>query len=298
MSITGFTDLHTSTGGTTNVSVQGNPDLVPEEADTLTVGAVWSPSQIPGLSISVDYYDISIDNAIAVVGGNSASTVQACEASGGTSPLCSLYIRPLPFSDRTPANYPTLILQQSFNIAETSTHGIDVEINYNTQLEEWNTHLAGGLDLRLLASYQPVLYNRTLPGAQRLDLAGASSAGPGSAAPQEQRYTLGATYTLDAFAINAQVRYLSSLVPSSDPTLVYADPDVPAITYVDLATTYDVVAGGHAFTAFLTVNNLFDKQPPLFASTAFTGNPGFFYPVPTGYDIVGRYFTAGMRMRF
>jgi len=40
-----------------------------------------------------------------------------------------------------------------------------------------------------------------------------------------------------------------------------------------------------------------DKQPPLFASSAFVGNPGFFYPVPTGYDIVGRYFTAGVRLK-
>ena len=143
-----------------------------------------------------------------------------------------------------------------------------------------------------------MLYTRTLPGTQQLDLAGASSGGPGSPAPQEKRYTLNATYALEPFAINAQIRYLSSLVPSPDPTLVYADPDIPSITYVDLAMTFDIEAAGHTFTSFLTVNNLFDKEPPLFASTAFTGNPGFFYPVPTGYDIVGRYFTAGMRLRF
>ncbi len=293
LSITGFTDLHTSFGGSTNTSTRGNPDLVPEVANTLTVGLVYSPSQVPGLSFSIDYYDISIDNAIASVGGNSPSAQQLCEASGGTSPICSLYIRPLPFSDRTTANYPTLIKSQNLNIAETSTHGVDVEINYATNLGP------GYLDLRLLAAFQPVLYQRTLPGTTLLDFAGAASVGPGSPAVQEQRYTLNATYKLDKLAMNAQIRYLDGLAPSADPTLVYAPgQDIPAFTYVDLAATYDIESGGMTFTPFLSINNAFNKEPPLHASTAFTGNPGFYYPVPTGYDIVGRYYTAGVRFKF
>ncbi len=293
LSITGFTDLHTNTGGSTNTSTRGNPDLEPEVANTLTVGLVYSPSFIPGLSVSVDYYDISIDNAIAGVGGNNASAQQLCESSNGTSPICSLYVRPLPWDNRTAANYPTLIRTQNLNIAETSTHGVDVEINYNTNLGP------GILDLRLLAAFQPVLYQRTLPGSTRLDLAGAASVGPGSPAIQEKRYTLNATYKLDKLAMNTQIRRWSGLKPSADPTLVYAPgQDIPAYTYVDLAFTYDIESGGLTFTPFLSINNVMDKDPPLHASSAFTGNPGFYYPVPTGYDIVGRYFTAGVRFRF
>ena len=237
-----------------------------------------------------------MNNAIAGVGGNNAAVQQECENSGGTSPLCTLYVRPLPFSDRSSANYPTLIITQSLNIAQRNTHGFDAEIGYRTNLS------SGGLDVRLLGSYQPVLETRALPFSPVINLAGAASNGPGSEAVQRTRLTLSSTYSLKPFAVNAQVRYWSGLVPGQVPAgLIYdraTDPDIPAFMYVDLAMTYELQAAGHTFTPFLTVNNVFDKQPPLYASSAFTGNPGFFYPVPTGYDIVGRYFTAGVRMKF
>jgi outer membrane receptor protein involved in Fe transport len=62
--------------------------------------------------------------------------------------------------------------------------------------------------------------------------------------------------------------------------------------------TYDFKAWGHSSTGFVTINNLFDQDPPLYASAAFTGNPGFYYPVPTGYDLVGRYYNVGLRFKF
>ena len=291
---TGFTDLHTGFAGFTANSSQGNPNLVPEVAHTTTVGGVWTPSFLSGFSASVDYYKIEIANAIASVGGNTTAAQNICEASGGTSPLCALYIRPLPFSNTTPANYPTLILSQNVNIAETSTHGVDVELGYRSMLQS----LPGAVDLRLLYSYQPELLQKTLPNATVINLAGAASIGPGSVAPQKKRLTLSASYALEPFTVNAQVRYLSSLRPNGDPTLVYSDPDIPAITYVDLGATLDVKTWGHSSTLFLTVQNAFDKDPPLYASAAFTGNPGFYYPVPTGYDLVGRYFTMGLRFKF
>jgi len=242
VSITGFTDLHTSTGGFTNVATQGNPNLKPEEADTTTVGFVYTPSWVPGLSFAVDYYKIEIGNAIAPVGGNNASVQQACETSGGTSPVCALYIRPLPFSDRTAANYPTLIITQNLNIAQTSTHGVDFELAYRTNLP------VGTFDARLLTSYQPELLTCTLPTAQLINLAGAASIGPGTPAPAKIRSTLNLTYGIDKLAINTQIRYLSSLKPSGDPTLVYTDSNIPSFVYVDLSVTRDFDINGHPFT--------------------------------------------------
>src|SRR6185437_1050958 len=42
----------------------GNTNLQPEKADTLGLGVVLQPTFLPGFSASVDYYDISINNAI------------------------------------------------------------------------------------------------------------------------------------------------------------------------------------------------------------------------------------------
>ena len=71
-----FTDLHIPDptksqvpnpqyfAGTTTFSSQGNPKLVPEVSRTYTVGAVWTPDFVPGLTMSLDYYRIHLANAI------------------------------------------------------------------------------------------------------------------------------------------------------------------------------------------------------------------------------------------
>jgi outer membrane receptor protein involved in Fe transport len=298
VALTGYTDLHTQVAGFTNSSSQGNPDLKPEVADNTVAGVVYQPHWLPGFSLSVDYYNVVINNAIGSVGGNNTATQQECERSNGTSILCSLYVRPNGFSDRSAANYPTLIITQNLNIAKTYTHGIDVESGYTLDLGDLHSPVPGVLDFRALLSYQPVLKSRSLPSAVTLNQAGAASLGPGAVAPQEYRLNLSVNYRLDAFQANVGVRYWSKLRPSSNPTLVYSDPNIPSITYVDLSLSYDLAYDSHKATAFLSVSNLFDKAAPVYASTSFTGNPGFFYPTPTGYDVVGRYFTTGLRFRF
>jgi outer membrane receptor protein involved in Fe transport len=298
IALTGYTDLHTGVAGFVNGSSQGNPNLLPEVADNEVAGVVYQPHWLPGFSISLDYYNIVINNAIGSVGGNNTATQQECERSGGTSILCSLYIRPNGFSDRSAANYPTMILTQSLNIAKTYTHGVDLEASYNFNLEDIHSPVPGSLDLRMLLSNQPVLKSRALPSAVTLNQAGAASLGPGSVAPAKYRLNFSANYRLENFQAGVSIRYWSSLKPSSNPTLVYSDPNIPAITYVDMNLSYDLTYANHKATAFVSVANLFDKDPPVYASTSFTGNPGFFYPTPTGYDVVGRYFTTGLRFKF
>lgn len=290
-SLFAFSDIHTGTSATVNVVTQGNPNLVPEKAKTITFGAVLKPGFLPGFSVSVDYYNIKISHAIAQVGGNSATYQAQCEASGGTSPLCSLYIRPLPFSDRSAANFPTLVLTQGLNVATLKTHGIDGEVNYRTSLG------AGSLGLRGLVSYQPKLVQRQLPGSTPIQFAGV--AGQGNAdGTAKWKLTIDANYAIGGFGIDVLTRWRSSLKQSGDPTLVYADADVPSASYTDLTLTYDIRAPRAKFQFFVSIQNLFDKQPPVFASTAYAGNPGFFYPTVTGDDVIGRYFTAGVRVHF
>ena len=70
---------------------------------------------------------------------------------------------------------------------------------------------------------------------------------------------------------------------------------VPAYFYTDLAVNYKF-GKDERYEAFLTINNLFDKSPPLLGAT--------FLPygvLPTNYtvyDIVGRAYTAGLRFKF
>ena len=108
---------------TTTFSSQGNPALVPEVARTYTVGAVWTPDFIPGLTVSLDYFRIHLANAIGSIAPS--TTIQTlCEASGGTSIYCANYQRPLPFSDHTTANETTKLFTFNLNTASTEDRGL------------------------------------------------------------------------------------------------------------------------------------------------------------------------------
>jgi outer membrane receptor protein involved in Fe transport len=45
----------------------GNPDLVPEESDTLTVGVVITPEAVPDLVVSIDYFDMEVTDTIGEI---------------------------------------------------------------------------------------------------------------------------------------------------------------------------------------------------------------------------------------
>src|SRR5690606_38217855 len=62
----------------------GNPNLAPEKADTTTIGVIYQPNRLPGFSMSVDYYDIDLRDAIATLGG----PVTIRERFNGATLLC------------------------------------------------------------------------------------------------------------------------------------------------------------------------------------------------------------------
>ena len=54
----------------------GNLELTPEESDTMSYGVVFQPRFAPGLAVTVDYFDIEIEDTISTIGAN--NTFTAC----------------------------------------------------------------------------------------------------------------------------------------------------------------------------------------------------------------------------
>ena len=224
-------------------------------------------------------------NAITSVGGNNSQTQALCEASGGASPLCALYIRPLPFSNRTPANYPTRILTQGLNVSSVKTNGVDMEVNYTVPMFD------GQLSLRGLASYQPKLVTIQFPGAGPINAAGAAGLA------QEKLVGM-AQFAKGPFKVNVQERWRSPEKQSGNPVLIYSDPDIPAVAFMDLNLSYQLKRGRTDMELFLSIQNVLDTAAPVYVSTGSAANPGFSYPIVNGDDVIGRYFTTGVRVRF
>jgi outer membrane receptor protein involved in Fe transport len=284
-SFAGFQDLHTGANGVIPIVTSGNATLKPEKADTLTFGAVYKPSFLPGFSASVDYYRIKINNAITQIDGRAASFQQLCEASNGVSDFCSLYVRPGSFSDRSAANSATLVKVQSLNVATLKTWGIDGELNYTTSLGGSNR-----LALRGLVSYQPQLTNVVAPTLSPLYNAGSATG------VAKWRLTGFVTFSTPNVSIDLQERWRSGLRWDSNPNLVYAEPDFPSAAYTDVTFTANI-GDKKDYQIFLSINNLFDRQPSVYASTVTSGTPGFGFSSLAGDDIIGRYFTAGVRLK-
>jgi iron complex outermembrane receptor protein len=282
----GITDLHTGINAVAPVQTSSNAGLVPEVANTLTGGFVYRPSWLPRFSISVDAYRIKIGNAIATVSGNDATVMRICEDSNGASPLCNLYVRPLPFSDRSPANYPTLINASPLNIAKFLSQGLDTEVNYSFGVGE------GQVNLRGLMTYTDKQKSQTLPGTVVLDAAGAAGL-------PSVRANLQVQYVQGPFRFDLLQRYHNSTRRAADPTQVWAVGKVPSRTYSDVTISYDVKVLGGTTQVYLNVQNLFNRAPAVHGATGGSSSvPGLFLATTNGDDIIGRYFTAGFRAKF
>lgn len=297
--LSAFTDSLTGASGNTELSFVSNPDLKPEVSRTTTFGFVYTPSQLRGFRASVDYYHLVIDNEISSVNGGNP-TVEALCAAGGTQ-YC-LTVRPFPITDRSPDNYPTAVLIESLNNGKLSTTMYDADLSYNFPLDRALKAASGIFTSRLLFTYQPKLVNvAATPGSPAVNQAGAEGTnGVGSVAAE--RATLDLGYTTDRLAVNAQERYQSAEAPNPQYSYVYRDTKyVAAIYYTDLSVSYQVTGNGDddgGLRCNIAIENVFNKQPTLFIGPGRTGAEGYAYPAPADEDVIGRYFTVGLELRF
>jgi iron complex outermembrane receptor protein len=286
IAVSGFSDIHTSTNSTTFVSTQGNSALTPEVARTYTVGAVWTPDFIAGLTMSLDYFRIHMSNQIGSITASNNAIQGLCESSGGTSQYCALYQRPLPFADHTPANYPTKVFNLSLNTASVQTEGFDFETNYSFEMSDLVDGWNGSWTTRALASYQPVNESILFPGAPF-----GRTTGP------KTRFTGFLNYTIDNWTLGLQDRWVGGFSQISGIVSATANnwvqPHVRSYNSVDLNISRNFAVDGADMSAYFVVNNLINARPDLVPSTT---NIGLTYPVaPQGQDVTGRYFTIGIR---
>ena len=281
---TGFDDLLTNTNGTALGIRQGNDKLVPEVARTYTAGIVLTPTFVPNLTASVDYYSIGLKNAIGSIGAGSTAVQNICISSGGSSPFCQLYIRPFPMSNTTPANYPTEVITESLNTAVNRLEGWDIESDYNFDLSDITPSLPGSVSLRALANYQPVNESISYIGAPLTWVSESKVHG-----------TVLLAYTVGNWSINVQDRWLSPYTYPTQFGQVYAQPHVQSKNYDDVTIDRKIKLDDSTLDGYLTVQNIFDVNPPIAPTNI--ANPGIYFlgAGSRNYPEIGRYFTLGVR---
>jgi outer membrane receptor protein involved in Fe transport len=278
--------------------IGGNPDLKPETAKTYSYGGVFTPSFIPNLQISVDYYHIVVDQLISTISPTLSLT--SCLNTGDPY-FCSLIHRGA--GGTLFSTNDAYILSTNVNTGQLMTDGIDVSSSYRLPLPAMFHHDGGNLEFGLSGTYVRQYKLKPLPtstAAQTYDCAGYYEYNCGAPRPK-WRHNLEATWnTSYDLSVSATWRYISHVElsrASSQPALVgtYAPIDkfLGSVSYMDVSAAYR----WNIATFRVGVNNLLDKDPPtstIVSSTA--GGNGNTYP--QFYDTLGRVIFGTMSVQF
>jgi outer membrane receptor protein involved in Fe transport len=255
----------------------GNPEVEPEKADTTTAGIVYRPRALPEYSMSIDYYDIRIHDAIGLLGVQ--KIIDDC--STGDEELCGLIERD------TGSGTITQVRNLVKNVADARSRGIDLEMSWRKGLQ-W---FGGAEALQLRAFFNRTLESLSINGnGVRVDRAGQTGLGGG--APRWQA-SVSAIYTRDGFRAALQERMISDGQYSAvnGPGDI-DDNSVSGAAYTNLRLSWQH-GRNSGLTLFLNVNNLFDRDPPRVADWGFGGS------MPTNeslFDVLGRRFVLGFQL--
>jgi len=256
----------------------GNPNLIEESAKTLTVGAVVTPTFLDNFSLSVDYYQIKIDDGISGFARN--TSIRECYLTGNPV-YCNTF-------QRAGAGAPVpgqIILsnQQSLNLAEITTSGIDVQLDYAHDLEDLG--LAGSLSFNLIGTWLLKYESVAFPGA-------ATTNDAGEIGTQRLRFNTRTTYDIGPFTATWRLRYLGP--GNIDNPLTFEGNRLAAEVYNDLQFRYEVT---EELELYAGVNNVMDASPPLIGSPLPGSNTGVETSAAV-YDVTGRFFYMGMNVKF
>ena len=260
----------------------GNPDLQEETSDTWSLGAVFRPDFVRNLQLTVDYYNIKIDNAIAAFGGGLQQVITACR---GDLTMSNIFCQPL--ANRTPEGQLYDVPLLNANIASLKTSGVDFRLDYAHDIGS-----LGRLSYFITGSYLIESITQGSPIAAPVDCAGFIGGGSCGSANPEWRFTQRLTWDAnDAFQVSVRHRFLGSVkdgriaaaIASGAAMPLLAVPETGEISYFDLNASLNVADG---FTLFGNIDNVGDHDPPFQLYERET------------YDAIGRRFTVGFRKRF
>jgi outer membrane receptor protein involved in Fe transport len=277
------------TTGIVSGSVAAGYNLQPEFGRSFDFGAVYSPHFVPGLTLQADLWRIYLNNAITLIDAQTAADI--C-FSDNSSPFCALIHR----RSSGQINY---IAQPTVNIGRFDTRGFDVQAQYRIPQVAW---LPGQFTVALQGTYLAQYDNNSAPGvagAETFHLAGHFYKGFGSY--PRVRGQLFLNWNDGPWDASWRFQYIGSeTIGSADPSQnETADGAYPAYTIPVPQMVYSYAQVGYTIQPINThisvgVDNVFDKQPPLFYQTSvINANTDV-----NTYDTVGRFYFAKATVKF
>ncbi|MBS0360538.1 MAG: TonB-dependent receptor [Proteobacteria bacterium] len=288
-----------------NGQIGGNPNLKPEVSDTYTAGLVWQPKFISGFNMSIDYFDIKIDQFISRIG----ATLELNQCVNTNNPtFCNLVHRDANGSLFLSNN--GFVQDTTLNTGSLKTTGVDFNFNYHTDLQSIGLGDNGSISANLVATWLDTLITQPLPGGPSFDCKGLYGLTCLTPAPEwrhKARLTWNTPYSygdwFKSLSFSAQWRYFSKVTLDaydSNPQLTNVanqfavERTLGAQNYIDLTANFTV---HNNLNLRIGVNNVFDKDPPLVGTncpSVFCNGNTF----PQVYDALGRFVFVGLTADF
>jgi len=276
----------------------GNPNLKEETSDSFLGGFVFRPGFVPGLSLSVDYYDIDINDVIT--SPTAQQILNACYDSADlNNQFCGLFQRAGagggPQGEEQFRILEGSLQQVVLNYARYTARGIDAEIGYSGRVGS-----LGDFSSRLIYTHALQRDNFLNP------------ADPGNAnrilselGDPEDAFNFNTDFRRGPLTLNYELRYIGKMVLNQyeDVFSLQGRPPqnadyssrryYPSVVYHDVRASYDITK---ALNAYIGIDNVTDKVPPL----GLTGQGGGSGGIGNSgiYEARGRFIFAGAKYNF
>ena len=271
----------------------GNPNLKPEEADTVTVGAVASFGREDEWRLSVDYFDLEIADTI----GDLESTVACFDPANVQNRFCENFTR-------DPVNFNVIeLVETKNNLGGQRTAGFDTQLSYRAAAPNFVGGQGSGAELSANLVWTHTTRNdvRQLTFGTRLRCAGqfgfpCTSATEGLSFP-EDRVIANVAYSAGELGLYLKWRWIRGTDNAAQQIPAFtggaardlAIPSVGARSYFDLGAGFEF---SDRLYARLNVSNVFDERPPLMADAVTSNNTD-----TRLYDVFGRAFSLTFSYR-
>jgi outer membrane receptor protein involved in Fe transport len=270
----------------------GNAALTAETSDSYTIGGVFQPKFVPGLSLSVDYYNIKVNKVISSVAAQDILD-QCYDQATLNNVFCSLFQRAGatggPNGEDPFQIIEGSLLQSSLNFAKLQVRGIDAELNYRRDFGS-----IGRFSGRI--QYTHVFQNDQFLNPADPNRADQLLLELGD--PQDEASFSGDLKT-GPFTMGYKLRYIGRQVVNSaeDVFAVQGRPpenaDYASLRFYPSTFYHDVRLGievNNKFNFYLGADNVLDTVPP-YGLSGIGGGSGI-------YDNRGRFLYAGIQAKF
>ncbi|MHB8285109.1 MAG: hypothetical protein ACYDD1_10575 [Caulobacteraceae bacterium] len=286
-----FTDvLDAIPNNQVQVLTGGNTDLKPEKARITTGGFVATPRWVPGLSVSVDYYDIIISNTILVggiVGSAGADLIlNGCYGTAQNQNFCNLITR-----DKNGNIFQINSLND--NIGVQKVQGFDYEVAYNTHAAGLTLPVPGFFNFDVNVENQ-IKSTQTNPDGSTSNFNGYFNVNNETNQPK-WKGIFTADYSIARAHFRYDLRYSRHTLDLNGGLGVYGNV-VPDLTYHDIAISYDLPEFGalHKAELIFGIDNLADQNPPFIGTDSICKCNTIAGP----FDVTGRFFYGRLSSRF